>query len=404
MTTPKMPVLTLSDVDVSNKRVLIREDFNVPLKPSKDGWQIQSDLRLQAALPTLKTILMQKPKQVIILSHLGRPTPGQADPEYSLAPIAQRLSALLNYPVKLYPDMAALPTVAVDHIILLENVRFFKGETQNDPTLSKQLAALCDVFVMDAFATAHREHASTYGVVHDAPTACAGLLLTQELTALDAALQNPKPPLMAIVGGAKVSSKLGILKNLLPKVDYLIIGGGMANTFLAAKGLPVGKSLCESGLIDEAKTLLTLAAKHHTHILLPEDVQVATTLDETVTPVARSVTDVLEDEMIFDIGQKTIQQYTQAIAQAGTIVWNGPVGVFECKPFAAGTLTLAQAVADANAFSMAGGGDTLAAIEKAGLQERISYISTGGGAFLTYLEGKPLPAITALTQKKELTS
>lgn len=399
--TSKMPVFTLSEVDLWNQRVLIREDFNVPLKKSDHHWHIQSDLRLQAALPTLKAVLAQKPSQVVMLSHLGRPTPGQIDPAYSLAPVADRLTALLNYPVKLYQDIAALPKTPMDHIALLENVRFLKGETDNDPSLSKQLGALCDVFVMDAFATAHRKHASTYGVAHYAPTACAGLLLTQELQALDAALQNPKPPLLAIVGGAKVSSKLGILKHLLPRVDQLIIGGGMANTFLAAQGRPVGQSLCENTLIEDAKALMALASVHHTDILLPEDVLVAKTLDEAVTPVKRPVHAVGEDERIFDIGEQTIIQYTQAIAQAGTIVWNGPVGVFECAPFATGTLALARAVADASAFSMAGGGDTLAAIEKAGLAEAISYISTGGGAFLTYLEGKPLPAITALTDKKE---
>lgn len=396
-----MSVLKLSDLNLHNKRVLIREDFNVPIRDGK----IQSDLRLQAAIPSLQHILAQKPAQVIIMSHLGRPQEGVFDEALSLQPVAQRLSELLKHPVELYRDWITHPQQLAqnnNHIMLLENVRFNPGELANDVALSQQMAALCDVFVMDAFATVHRAHASTYGVAKFVPIACAGPLLTGELEALASALQKPKPPLLAIVGGAKVSSKLGVLTHLLTKVDQLIIGGGMANTFLAAKGKPVGHSLCENDLLADAKRLLLQAEQHGTTILLPTDVVVATEISETAVPTTKMTNAVSEPELILDIGPQTIQRYIDCIQQAGTIIWNGPVGVFECKPFASGTLAIAQAVADAPAFSMAGGGDTLAALEMAGVQQSISYISTGGGAFLEYLEGKLLPAIAILVEKGNL--
>lgn len=393
-----MSILKLADVDLHNKRVLIREDFNVPIR---DG-QVQSDLRLQAAIPSLQQILAQQPAQVMILSHLGRPQEGQFEEAFSLQLVAQRLSELLHHPVELYRDWLTHPerlTAANDHIMLLENVRFNTGELTNDVTLSQQMAALCDVFIMDAFATVHRAHASTCGVAKFAPIACAGPLLARELEALASALQDPKPPLLAIVGGAKVSSKLGVLTHLLNKVDQLIIGGGMANTFLAATGKPVGRSLCEMDLLSDAKRLLLQAEQSGTTILLPTDVVVAAEVSDSAIPTTKMADAVTDVDMILDIGPQTIQCYANHIAKAGTVVWNGPVGVFECAPFAAGTLAIAQAVAESSAFSMAGGGDTLAALEKAGLQQAMSYISTGGGAFLEYLEGKLLPAIAVLVEK-----
>lgn len=386
-------MLKMTDVDLRGKRVLIREDLNVPIQNGK----ITSDTRIQAALPAIQQAV-NAGAAVLVISHLGRPTEGEYDAALSLAPVADRLSKLLKKPVRFEKDWIDGVEIAPGEIVLGENVRFQKGEKKNDPELSKKLAALCDVFVMDAFGTAHRAEASTCGVIHYAPIACAGPLLAAEITALEQVLKNPARPLLAIVGGSKVSSKLPILDSLSKKVDLLIVGGGIANTFIAASGQSVGKSLCEVDLISEAKRL-----SKQTHIPLPQDVVVADEFSATAQAEIKTVEDITGHDMILDIGPVTAARWADMIREAGTIIWNGPVGVFEFPAFKEGTRILAEAIAESSAFSIAGGGDTLAAIEHFDVADRISYISTGGGAFLEFLEGKPLPALVALETKNEFT-
>jgi phosphoglycerate kinase len=384
-----LKVDVMQDQELRGKRVLIREDLNVPIKHGV----VSSDARIRAALPTIKAAISAGAK-VILMSHLGRPVEGEYDEEASLAPVAKHLSSLLGKPVALVKEWRDGVTLADGEVALLENVRFNRGETKDDETLSRAYAALCDVFVMDAFGTAHRAQASTHGVAKYAPIACAGPLLEAELRALTQALANPKRPLVAIVGGSKVSTKLEVLEALSEKVDQLIVGGGIANTFLAASGSPVGKSLCEHDLIPTAKALM-----QKTKIPLPVDVVTGKELAETAKASLKAAADVAGDDMILDIGPQSAEQIAQLVKNAGTILWNGPVGVFEIEQFAEGTRTLSRAIADSAAFSLAGGGDTLAAIAKFGIEEKISYISTGGGAFLEYVEGKTLPAVAMLEQR-----
>ncbi|MHB1616904.1 MAG: phosphoglycerate kinase [Metallibacterium sp.] len=389
-----MSFLRMTDLDLRGKRVLIREDLNVPLK---DG-RITSTQRLQAALPTLRAA-RDAGARVLVLSHLGRPSEGVFEASESLAPVADWLSKALGQPVRLQRDYLDGVTAAPGEIVLLENCRMNPGEGKDDAALAAKYAALCDIFVMDAFGTAHRAQASTHGVILAAKIACAGPLLAAELDALGRALRHPAKPLLAIVAGAKVSTKLTLLENLIGKVDQLIVGGGIANTFLAAQGLPVGKSLCEPDLIEAARRVLASAQARGADVPLPVDVVVAPRFaadaPATVKPVAR----VGAEDMILDIGPETAAHYAALIARAGTVLWNGPVGVFEFDAFGHGTRTLAQAIATAPAFSIAGGGDTLAAVDKYGIGDRVGYISTGGGAFLEFLEGKELPAVTALRQR-----
>lgn len=376
------------DIFCQNKRVLIRLDLNVPLK---DG-VITSDARIVAALPTIKMAL-QGGAAVILLSHLGRPTEGQPEAVYSLAPVATRLSELLEMPVPLATDWLSGVEVSSGQIVLCENVRFQKGENANDPALSKKIAALCDIFVMDAFATAHRAQASTEGVIHFAQQACAGPLLVGELSALVRVTKKPERPVVAIVGGSKVSSKIEVLNSLINQVDTLILGGGIANTFLAAAGFPVGASLYEADFVPLAKKLMS------DKVPLPVDVVVADRFSADAKTAIKRVEDVSATDMILDIGPKTAKAFESILSDAKTILWNGPVGVFELPPFAKGTEVIAHAIGDSKAFSIAGGGDTLAAIEQFHVADKISYISTGGGAFLEFLEGKPLPAVAALEKR-----
>jgi len=383
----------LADLSLKNQRVLIREDLNVPLDSHQ---QVTSDARLRAVLPTITEVLSQG-AAVILLSHLGRPTEGVADPLLSLAPVAKRLSELLKQPVRFEKNYLEGISIKPGEIVLCENVRFNVGEKKDDETLAKQLAALGDIFVMDAFATAHRAEASTHAIAKFAPEVCAGPLLQSELQALSTALENPRHPLLAIVGGSKISTKLSLLENLLVKVDHLILGGGIANTFLAASGFPVGKSLYEPDFMATAKTLMQTAKAEGRAIPLPMDVVVAKEFSGEAITTIKTVDAVEADELILDIGPQTAAHYAELIAQAGTIVWNGPVGVFELPPFEAGTRVMAQAIAQSAAYSIAGGGDTVAAIEKFGVQQDIDYISTAGGAFLEYLEGKALPALEYLS-------
>ena len=389
-----MTFLRMTDLDLRGKRVLIREDLNVPLK---DG-RITSTQRLQAALPTLRAA-RDAGARVLVLSHLGRPREGVFEVTESLAPVADWLGHALGQPVRLQRDYLDGVAVAPGEIVLLENCRMNPGEGKDDAALAAKYAALCDIFVMDAFGTAHRAQASTHGVILAAKIACAGPLLAAELDALGRALQHPAKPLLAIVAGSKVSTKLTLLENLIGKVDQLIVGGGIANTFLAAQGLPVGKSLCEPDLIEAARRVLASAQARGADVPLPVDVVVAPRFaadaPATVKPVAR----VGAEDMILDIGPETAAHYAALIARAGTVLWNGPVGVFEFDAFGHGTRTLAQAIATAPAFSIAGGGDTLAAVDKYGIGDRVGYISTGGGAFLEFLEGKELPAVSALRQR-----
>lgn len=384
-----MSVLKMSDLDLNGKRVLIREDLNVPVK---DG-QIKSDARLVAALPTLK-LALEKGAAVIVCSHLGRPTEGEASAENSLKPVAEYLSKALNREVPLVTDYLGGVDVQPGNIVLLENVRFNKGEKKNADELAQQYAALCDVFVMDAFGTAHRAEGSTHGVAKFVKVAAAGPLLAAELDALGKALKAPARPMAAIVAGSKVSTKLDVLNSLSSVCDQLIVGGGIANTFLAAAGHKVGKSLYEAELVDTAKAI---AAK--VSVPLPVDVVVAKEFAESAEATVKSISDVANDDMILDIGPETAKQFAQLLTSAKTILWNGPVGVFEFDQFGNGTKVLAQAIADSEAFSIAGGGDTLAAIDKYGIGEKISYISTGGGAFLEFVEGKVLPAVEVLEQR-----
>ncbi len=386
-----MAVLRMMDLALAGQRLLIREDLNVPLA---DG-QVSSDARLRAALPTLQHALSQGAK-VMVMSHLGRPKEGQPEAQFSLAPVALRLAELLGRPVRLVVDWLDGVEVAAGEIVLLENVRFNVGEKKDDDALAQRMAALCDIYVMDAFGTAHRAEASTHGVARHAPVACAGPLLVAELDALARALENPARPLVAIVAGSKVSTKLAVLESLLEKVDQLIVGGGIANTFLAAAGQPVGKSLQEAAMVDVARRLMARSIERGVAIPIPSDVVVAREFSESAEADVKSAADVAEDEMILDIGPDTAEQLAGIIARAGTVIWNGPVGVFEFDQFGEGTRVLAQAIAESAAFSIAGGGDTLAAIEKYGVAEDISYISTGGGAFLEFVEGHKLPAVAAL--------
>jgi phosphoglycerate kinase len=381
----------MSDLNLSGKRVMIREDLNVPVQ----NGQVTSDMRIRAALPTLRSA-MQQGAHVIVLSHLGRPEEGKYDPEFSLSPVAAKLSELLGVPVPLCRDWLDGVDCAAGSVVLCENVRFNTGEKTDGDALARQMAALCDVFVMDAFATAHRAEASTHGVAKYASVACAGPLLVAELDALERALANPARPLVAIVAGSKVSTKLTILENLLDKVDKLILGGGIANTFLAAAGYKVGNSLCETDMIATARRLLDRAHARGADIALPVDVIVAKERSAGAAAKGRWAAEVAADEMILDIGPATIQRYVRILASAKTILWNGPVGVFEFDQFGEGTKAIAQAIAAGEAFSLAGGGDTLAALEKYGVTSRISYISTGGGAFLEFVEGKTLPAVAVL--------
>ena len=378
-------MLTMESLSLTDQRVLIREDLNVPIK---DG-VVANDARLRAAVPTIQKAL-EKGAGVILMSHLGRPTEGVYDSAFSLAPVADALTDLLGLPVTLMSDWPEHSPVAGD-VWLLENVRFNEGEKGDDQALARRYASLCDVFVMDAFGTAHRAQASTHGVIQEASVSCAGPLLQAELEALEAALAEPKKPLVAMVGGSKVSTKLAVLERLAELCDQLLVGGGIANTFLAAAGYPVGRSLYEADLVPMARTLMS-----KTQIPLPLDVVVAQSFSENATATTKLVADVGDDDMILDIGPMSQQRLADVISEAGTLLWNGPVGVFEFPAFAAGTAALARAVADSEAFSVAGGGDTLAAIDQFDIADQVSYISTGGGAFLEYVEGKELPAVRAL--------
>ena len=386
-----MSVLTMSELDLKGQRVLIREDLNVPIKDGK----VKSDARIQAALPTIR-LALERGAAVIICSHLGRPEEGVFSEEDSLAPVADYLSTALGREVPLIRDYLAGVQVEPGEVVLLENVRFNKGEKKNDDELAQEYAALCDIFVMDAFGTAHRAQGSTHGVAKFAKVACAGPLLAAELDALEKALDKPARPMAAIVAGSKVSTKLDVLTALSEKCDQLIVGGGIANTFLAAAGYPVGKSLHEADLIDTAKAIASKVS-----VPLPVDVVVAKAFAEDAEATVKAVADVAEDDMILDIGPQTAKQFAELLKSSGTILWNGPVGVFEFDQFGEGTKALALAIAESPAFSIAGGGDTLAAIDKYGVAEQISYISTGGGAFLEFVEGKVLPAVDILEQRSK---
>ncbi len=388
-----MTVWYLHEVDLTGKRVLIREDFNVPLQEGK----ITSDQRIIAALPTIQYAL-KAGACVMLMSHLGRPEEGVSDPHYSLLPVARRLSELLGQHVPLITDWLHDVDVKPGEVVLFENVRFNRGEISNDNVLALQMASLCDVFVMDAFGSAHRAHASTFGVARYAPVAVAGPLLEAELKAIGQVLENPQHPVVAIVGGSKVSSKLMVLNTLSQKVDQLIVGGGMANTFLAAEGFNIGKSLYEPDLVSQARTLLATMIAQNREIPLPLDVVVAKEMDKNAHAEIKTVDAIAADDMILDIGPKTIALYKDLLKNAKTILWNGPLGVFELPQFARGTREIAQTIGASDAFSLAGGGDTLAAIEAFGVGN-LSYVSTGGGAFLAFLEGKQLPGVAILEQR-----
>ena len=390
-----MTIISMLDIDLSGKRVLIREDFNVPLK----NGEVSSDVRIRAALPTLRRAL-DAGAAVMVMSHLGRPAEGASAADnapFSLDPVARHLAGLLQRETPLVVDYLDRDVVvAPGELVVLENVRFNAGEKSDDDTLAKQYAALCDVFVMDAFGTAHRAQASTHGVAKFAPLACAGPLLTAELDNLSRAMSKPARPVVAIVGGSKVSTKLTVLESLSDIVDQLVVGGGIANTFLAASGKPVGQSLCEHALIPKAQKLL-----QQCDIPLPTDVVVASEFSETATATLKAVDDVGAEDMILDIGPASTARLVEIIRDAKTIIWNGPVGVFEYQQFGEGTRVLAQAIADSDSFSIAGGGDTLAAVDQYGIADGISYISTGGGAFLEYVEGKILPAVAILETRAD---
>jgi phosphoglycerate kinase len=389
-----MAILRMTDLDLRGQRVLIREDLNVPVQ---DG-VVTSDARIRASLPTIQHA-RNAGARVLVMSHLGRPEEGVYDEEFSLAPVAKRLAELLGFKVRLEKDWLGGVEAAAGEVVLLENVRFNKGEKKDHEDLAKRMAELCDIYVMDAFGTAHRAEASTHGVARFAKVACAGPLLMNELIALETALEKPKRPLIAIVAGSKVSTKLTVLESLLGKVDKLIVGGGIANTFLLAQGYGVGRSLVEAEMIDIARGLLEKSAELKVEIPLPSDVVVAKEFAASAEADVKSVGNVAAEEMILDIGPDTAERFARMLHDAGTIVWNGPVGVFEFDQFGEGTRTLAQAIARSPAFSIAGGGDTLAAIEKYRVEDDISYISTGGGAFLEFLEGKKLPAVAVLEER-----
>ena len=389
-----MSIKRMVDLDLSGKRVLIRQDLNVPVK----NGEVTSDIRIQASVPTIEHALAAG-AAVMLISHLGRPVEGQYDEASSLKPVAERLSLLLGKPVRLEKDWLDGITVSPGEVVLCENVRFNAGEEKNSDQLGQKMAKLCDIFVMDAFGTAHRAQASTHSVAKFAPIVCAGPLLASELDALGKALETPAKPLIAIVGGSKVSTKLTVLKSLSEKVDQLIVGGGIANTFIAAAGFSVGKSLYEADLLDEAKRLIAAAKLAGSDIPIPVDVVCAKEFSETAVATIKKVQDVEVDDLILDIGPDTAKHYAELIKSAGTIVWNGPVGVFEIEQFSHGTQSLATAIAESTAFSIAGGGDTLAAIDKYGINDQVSYTSTGGGAFLEFLEGKELPAVAILKSR-----
>ncbi len=390
-----MSVIKMTDLDLHGKRVLIRQDLNVPIKNGK----VTSDKRIVASLPTIEHA-MNAGAMVMVMSHLGRPTEGEYDEAFSMIPVGEHMSALLGHNVEMVKDwINGVGHMKNGDVVLCENVRFNFGEKSNDEELSKKMAALCDIYVMDAFGTAHRAQASTHGVARYAPVACAGPLLAGELEALGKALDNPARPMAAIVGGSKVSTKLTVLESLSKVVDQLIPGGGIANTFIAASGYNVGKSLYEQDLVEEAKRLMAAAKAKGGEIPVPTDVVVGKEFSESAEAVVKKVDEVADDDMIFDIGPETAARFAEIMASAGTIVWNGPVGVFEFDQFGEGTRTLGLAIAESDAFSIAGGGDTLAAVDKYGIADRISYISTGGGAFLEFLEGKKLPAVAMLEER-----
>jgi phosphoglycerate kinase len=387
-----MSFIKLTDLDLSGKRVLIRADLNVPVKDGK----VTSDARITASMPTIEHC-MQAGAKVMVFSHRGRPEEGKVDEENSMQPIADDMSAKLGKKVPLIKDyLEKAPEVGEGEVVLLENVRFNAGEKKDNEELAKQYAALCDVFVMDAFGTAHRAQASTHGAGKFAPVACAGLLLAEELDALAKALAEPARPMVAIVGGSKVSTKLTVLEALSEKVDQLVVGGGIANTFLKATDHNVGKSLCEADLVDTAKALIKKMEDRGANIPIAVDVVVGKKFDENEPAVLKDASEVADDDMIFDIGPKSAQELAEIIAKAGTVVWNGPVGVFEFDQFGEGTKTVSMAIANSSCFSLAGGGDTIAAIQKYDIYDKVSYISTAGGAFLEYLEGKTLPAVAML--------
>ncbi len=394
-------VKTLSNLasngELKGKRVFIRSDLNVPFN---DQGEISEDTRIRASVPAIK-LALEAGAAVMVTSHLGRPTEGVLNPEDSLAPVAKRLSELFGFEVKLIQNWVDGVDVKAGEVVLLENCRVNAGEKKNNEELAKKMAALCDVYVNDAFGTAHRAEATTHGIAKFAPVACAGPLLEAELTALGRALQEPKRPLVAIVGGSKVSTKLSILQSLATKVDQLVVGGGIANTFMLAKGLNIGKSLAEPDQVEQAKAVIDLMEQRGAGVPIPTDVVVAKEFSATATPTAKKATEIADDEMVFDIGAETAQTLADIIAKAGTIVWNGPVGVFEFDSFAAGTEKISRAIADSAAFSIAGGGDTLAAIAKFNISDKVGYISTGGGAFLEFLEGKVLPAVDILEQRNQ---
>jgi len=387
--------LRLTDLDLAGRRVFIRVDFNVP---QDDAGNVTDDTRIRAALPGIRHALAAG-AAVMLTSHLGRPTEGEFKPSDSLAPVAKRLSQLLGREVPVRANWLDGVAVAPGEVVLLENCRVNKGEKKNDEALARRMAALCDVYVNDAFGTAHRAEATTHGIARFAPVACAGPLMAAELDALARALGNPARPLTAIVAGSKVSTKLTILASLAGRVDRLIVGGGIANTFLLAAGLPVGKSLAEPDLVAEATKVMAIMKARGADVPLPDDVVCAPRFAADAPATVKAAADVGADELILDIGPKTAERYAQILAESGTIVWNGPVGVFEMEAFAAGTRAVAQAVAQSKAFSIAGGGDTLAAIAKYGITDRVSYISTGGGAFLEFLEGRTLPAVAILEER-----
>lgn len=386
-----MTLMLMTDLDLAGRRVLIREDLNVPIKNNN----ISSDVRLKAALPTIR-LALKAGAQVIIMSHLGRPTEGEFNRQFSLSPIAKYLSELLNEHVEFVSDWQSTSLKTKSRLVMLENVRFNVGEKANSDELAQSYASLCDIFVMDAFGTAHRAHASTYGVADFASIACAGPLLSKELEALEKALAAPSSPVAAIVGGSKVSTKLKVLANLAYRVDHLIVGGGIANTFLAAAGKPVGRSLYEVDLLPSARALM-----EKVNIPLPTDVVVGKEFSETTDATIKLIDEVSRDDMILDIGPNSAANLAGLMAEMGTIIWNGPLGVFEFEQFSRGTEALAMAIARSKAFSIAGGGDTLAAAEKYGVTDNISYISTGGGAFLEFVEGKKLPAVAMLESKAQ---
>jgi phosphoglycerate kinase len=393
-----MSVIKMTDLDLAGKRVLIRQDLNVPVQ----NGEVSSDARIKASLPTIRHCI-KSGARLMIMSHLGRPTEGAPEDQYSLKPVADYLCDALGKNVRLISDyLQKSPVISDGEVVLLENVRFNPGEKADDESLSKQYAGLCDIYVMDAFGTAHRAQASTHGVGLFAPVACAGPLLASELKALGQALDNPQRPVVAIIGGSKVSTKLTVLDTLLQTVDQLIPGGGIANTFIAASGYNVGKSLVEEDLIPEARRLIEAAQSAGKEIPIPVDVVCGKEFSPQAEAIVKAVDAVADDDMIFDIGPQTAERFAQMMQTAATIVWNGPVGVFEFDQFGEGTRTLAQAIAASSAFSIAGGGDTLAAVDKYGITDQISYISTGGGAFLEFLEGKQLPAV-AMLEKRQAT-